>query len=300
MRVVVRLAGGLGNQLFQYAAGRSIALAAGGRVELDRSSFASDPLRRRFALGRFPIHAAERDLDGWRRRVVDLPGIWRLARATGAWPSLGGTRFAFDRLRGFDPRIATRAETLVLTGYWQDEAYFAAAGETLAGELDPSASFPDATRRLGSELASAATLAVHVRRSDFTDPKSPHGSCSPAYHRAAVAWIRSQTALDRIFVFSDDVAWAKNSLHLDAAFETLERDPARGDDEELWLMSRCRHLVIANSSFSWWAAWLAERRAGGTGTLVACPARWYRPAAGPIPHPAPPRWRRIADPDSPA
>ncbi len=308
--ITVRLSGGLGNQLFQYAAGRAAAIASGASLLLDSASFESDPLHRRFSLGRFPLRAELRDLVGWHRTLLRSPGIWRIARSTGFSVRVGDTRFLFDRLRGFDARVTEISEHRVLTGYWQDERYFAHAFDSLRAELDPSAAFPEATRALGAELATGASLALHVRRADFAQGSSPHGTCSPAYYAAAVAWIRSAADVDRAVVFSDDPTWAQRTLDIGMPFQTMPRDAARGDDEDLWLMSRCRHLVIANSSFSWWAAWLAEHRsdspkesralgehrANATATLIACPSRWYRASAGPIPHPAPERWRRIEDP----
>jgi hypothetical protein len=307
-RITVRLSGGLGNQLFQYAAGRAAALRSGATLHLDHASFARDPLRRRFALGRFPIVAERRDLDGWRRRIVDVPGAWRIARRIGCAPRIGDTRFLFDRLRGFDGRIDDAAPRRVLVGYWQDERFFADAVDRLAAELDPSSLFPAATLRFGAELRVGIALGVHVRRADFAAVKSPHGTCSPEYYRDAVAAVLDSARVDRIVVFTDDPDWAKATLRFGRPFETIGRSPDRGDDEDLWLLGRCRHLVLANSSWSWWAARLAEfdrsrdPRGGASddaepsGTLVVCPSRWYRAAAGPIPHPAPSRWRRIDDP----
>ncbi|MFO0827463.1 MAG: alpha-1,2-fucosyltransferase [Phycisphaerales bacterium] len=294
--LTVRLSGGLGNQLFQYAAGRAVAIERSARLVLDARSFRRDRLRR-FALGRYPITAERRDLAGWRRAVTECPGLWRLARATGFAPRIGGTRFLFDRLRGFDGRIHESCDELVLTGYWQDERYFAAVNDVLAREFDLSEIVDPATRRLGTELRSSIALAVHVRRGDFARSDSPHGTCSPSYYRRAVAAAFAERSFDRIVVFSDDPAWARE-LPLDRAFETMPRDPARGDDADLWLMSQCGGFVIANSSYSWWAARLAELRAGPTGTLVVCPARWYAPHAGPFPHPAPERWRHVAADDA--
>jgi hypothetical protein len=287
----VRLSGGLGNQLFQYAAARSMALDTGAELLLDTSSFPTDPQRRRYALERFPLRATRRDLHGWRAGVAAAPGLWRLLRATGGTPRVGGTRFLFDRLRGEDHRLRGAAAETVLIGYWQDEAHFARHAQTLRRELDPSANFAPSTRSLGDDLSATCTLGVHVRRGDFARPDSPHGSASKAYFRAAYRTVSAAAAIDRTVVFSDDPAWASDALPAEARAEVVPRDPDRGDDEDLWLLSRCRHVVTSNSSWSWWAAWLAER----PDTLIACPERWYRPVAGPIPHPAPSRWRRIPD-----
>ena len=178
-RVVVRLSGGLGNQLFQYAAGRSLAIATNATLALDRSSFQADRLRR-FALGRFPLEAELEDLAGWRRRVVGLPGIWRLARTARAWPRVGRTTFLFDAMRGFDARsnalLGGAGRVHVLTGYWQDEGFLAAAEPCLARECDPSATFPASTLELGAGIQSESTLGIHLRRGDFAKTSSPNTS----------------------------------------------------------------------------------------------------------------------------
>lgn len=296
MRIVMRLAGGLGNQLFQYAAGRAAADAIGAELLLDGGAFGRDRVGRRYALDRFGIEATRQDLAGWRRTVADWPGLWRFARATGWAPRVGGTRFLFDRLRGYDPRLRQADRFTIATGYWQDERHFADRRERLLGELESDARFPDSAGA-DADLRAIDTVVVHVRRGDFTASASPHGTCGPEYYRRAIAWQATAATLRRVVVFSDDPAAAaalvRSVAPAEAAVE-IHADRSLGDDGELRRMSRCRRLVIANSSYSWWAAWLADRGGLQPGTLIACPGRWYLPAAGPIPHPAPERWHRIA------
>lgn len=292
--MLARLSGGLGNQLFQYAAARAIALRNGAELSLDTRSFARDPLRRRYALERFPICAVRRDLVGWRCALAELPALWRIARATGWAPRVGGTRFLYDRMRALDHRVRADAAHLVLTGYWQDERYFLDALPNIAAELDPISRLSPAVRAFGESLDAPGTLAIHVRRADFANTDSPHGTCSASYYANAVRFLRERSKFDRIVVFTDDAAWVQSSLGLGQQFETLARSAERDDVDDLWLMSRCPMLVISNSSYSWWAARLAELRRAQDSTLVVCPARWYRPLAGPIPHPAPERWHRLA------
>lgn len=294
-RLVMRLAGGLGNQLFQYAAGRSAADALGANLLLDASSFRRDPLGRSYALGRFPIDAQRSDLSGLRRRVVETPGLWRFARATGWVPRIGGVRYLHDRLRGFDARLVEPARETIAIGYWQDERHVLPARTRLLRALDPSRAFDEATRDLGEALADPGAVAMHVRRGDFAVAGSSHGVCGEAYYRAALRALAEGGVLRRLHLFSDDPN-AAAALAQAVAGGTpwrVESVARRPEDEELWLMSRCARLAIANSSYSWWAAWLADRGGERPCTLVACPQRWYRPSAGPIPHPAPARWRRI-------
>lgn len=294
-RLVMRLAGGLGNQLFQYAAGRSAADAIGATLVLDASSFRRDPLGRSYALGRFPIDAERSDLSGLRRRVVETPGLWRFARATGWVPRIGGVRYLHDRLRGFDARLLEPAPETIAIGYWQDERHVLPARTRLLRELDPSRAFDDATRSLGEELADPGAVAMHVRRGDFAAAGSSHGTCDGRHYRAALRALAEGGPIRRLHLFSDDPAAAKALAEAIAEGTPwrVESAARRPEDEELWLMSRCARLAIANSSYSWWAAWLADRGGERAGTLIACPDRWYRPSAGPIPHPAPARWRRI-------
>lgn len=270
--IVVQLAGGLGNQLFQYATGRRLAQKQGTTLKVDPARLLAlgdrryrlDCLRTRARVARpwevRPITGATQS-HGWRRRV------WHLA-------NLRRGRVYSEPHFQFDPRVLELDGTVYLAGYWQSERYFADIVSLLRSELElrhpPSA----ASLRLASAMAVVASVSVHFRRGDYVaNPvvNQVHGDCSLGYYHAAIQALATTEERPHFFVFSDDMAWAKRQFatHLPVTFVDHNRDR---EHEDLWLMRQCRHHIIANSSFSWWGAWLAEHPA----KRVFAPKRWFR------------------------
>ena len=118
------------------------------------------------------------------------------------------------------------------------------------------------------------SVAIHLRRGDYVhDPviNAYHGVCGPDYYRTAVREVQRRVPEVRWFLFTDEPDWVAEHLDLGVPFELVSGNVIADTAQELWLMSRCRHQVIANSSFSWWAAWLGEQK----GKVVVAPRRWF-------------------------
>jgi hypothetical protein len=251
--VVARLSGGLGNQLFQYAAACGVAEAAGAAVALDVSGFATSPEPRRFALARLlpgvPLVTGSR-LDA-EFRTATLPAP--LARTL---------PIRREDAYEFEPALLGLRGEVYLYGFWQSWRYFAALADRLrhgltgGGESDPG------------------TVAVHVRRGDYLEPanRAIFGVCEPDYYRAALALMRARLDRPHFHVFSDDPTWCRATFRDPdvVVASTPDRDPAA----DLLAMARCRHHVLANSSFGWWGAWLGAR----ADSIVIAPIPWYTEA----------------------
>lgn len=278
--IVVRLMGGLGNQMFQYALGRRLSLERGVPLKLDLGWFEDHRRRggdtvREYALGRWRI-AAEAALpeDLARFGVVASPG-GRLARLfRRVMPGRGRDPAIFERRPGFDESVLRARAPAYFSGYWQSEKYFKPIADILRREF----SLADAPCPHVAELARGAsdrrTVSLHVRRGDYIRNPSTHafhGVCSPAYYAAAVSLIAAKAPDSRFLVFSDEPDWARKNLRLDWPVSVVEHRPGCSPHDEMWLMSRCSHHVIANSSFSWWGAWLCEE---ARKTVVA-PKAWF-------------------------
>jgi glycosyl transferase family 11 len=271
----VRLQGGLGNQLFQYAAGLRLALRHRTALTLDLRGLADSgaETRRRFELDAFAIEA---------RRAGRLPrsavGRWvsrarrRIAELRAAPPPLG-LQPMVERGYAFDPALLDAPDDVYLRGYWQSEKYFTDVEPAVRAHLrivPPPAPEIEAWAR---RLSRVEAVAVHVRRGDYVTNAMHqrfHGVLPADYYRAAVAEMIRRVPRAELFVFSDDAAWCESSLALPCPFTVMD-GAARPGYEDLRLMSRCRHHVIANSTFSWWGAWLA-RAPGG---IVMAPRRWF-------------------------
>lgn len=287
--VLVRLEGGLGNQLFQYAAGRSLALATGRDLLLDSSAYRADPLRSyqldRFAIAARPLRRG--DVPWFRLRRSRLGAILpRRARVeivreafparVPVWP---------------EPGAASDPGTPYLIGYWQSERYFAPIADTIRREVRVNAAPEERNARLLAEIAAGDAVAIHVRRGDYvSNPVATayHGLCGLDYYRAAIRRLAESVPRPHCFVFSDDLDWVRTNLDTGHP-TTFVGHNTDTPWEDLRLMAACRHFIVANSSFSWWGAWLGDR----PGKQVIAPARWFRADHGGEGEIVPAGWLRM-------
>lgn len=286
--IIVRISGGLGNQMFQYAAGRAIALNTGQPLVLDRRHYLR-PREHGYALGAFaladmPMNDAQLPPSRRERPVAHL--LWRASRRQ--------PRLLRETGLGYDPAIAAVTGPVWLEGYFQTERYFAAHAATIRKELSPSAP-PDSenARWLAEIMAEPRAVSLHVRRGDYVrNPRfaARHGTCTPAYYARALDHVAQQMgAAPIVYAFSDDPDWVRENLHLPAEIRVLGHNTASRNIEDLRLMSACRHHIIANSSFSWWGAWLNPRE----DKIVAAPARWFADASDTNPDIWADGWARV-------
>lgn len=291
--IVVEMAGGLGNQLFQYAAGRRLALKRGVDLALELSWFAKFS-ERAFELPFFRVafrlasRRESRALRGWKRTLPDRI----LSRALGRPDLLEPPGYYAERSFRFDPRVLSLPAPCYLHGYWQSPRYFDDVAEVLRRELTPASPLGDGARRLGERIRAVDAVSLHVRRGDYLASAAAsrtHGVCSLRYYQDSVAAISERVSRPVFFVFTDSPRWVQE--HLRIPFETVQvADHGATGPEELWLMSLCRHHVIANSSFSWWGAWLDPR----PDALVVAPGRWFETDAHDTSDLLPQGWLRVA------
>jgi hypothetical protein len=188
----------------------------------------------------------------------------------------------------YDPRFETLSAPKILIGFWQSEKYFRAVAGTIRSEFRLISEAGGENARWLDEVKRVDAVCVHVRRGDnVTLSAKTHGSCSVAYYSRAMEHIRNMVRHPRFFVFSDGLDWVRENF---VAPDTVVVD-ANGPeaaDEELRLMSACRHHIIANSSLSWWAAWLGEHES----QIVIAPEPWFI-TGRPTPDLLPDRWLRL-------
>lgn len=292
--IVVELAGGLGNQCFQYAAARTAADRLGVPLGLDlRLTRTTDG--RPFLLGPFAIRAEpvpDRELLGVHARQA-FGRRFLLNQGEAIVGRLRGSRFLTARRiiepsAWYSPILDQVTDHSWLSGYWQSERYFASAAAAIRSDLTPT-KMSARTEALGRRIAATeCPVAVHVRRGDYAAVASTqafHGLCEPQYYRAAMAHVRAQQLRATFVFFSDEPGWVAANL---AGPDHLVID-GNGDrpHEDLHLMRQCRAHIIANSTFGWWGAWLAGTR------LVIAPRSWYRSPAMARHDIVPDRWIRL-------
>lgn len=284
--IYVRLYGGLGNQLFQYATARSVARTRGVEVGLDRRYLTGGPAHLAYALHPFAVHA---DIDPvclppYKGTALGRYLLWRCH----LWP---GPHFTRERGLGVNPEILVAEDDTYLHGYFQSERYFADHVEGLREELrivtPPKGQNAEWIDRIGAD---ERAVSVHLRRGDYLQGRKTtgtHASCDEAYYRSALRQVSERTGLEvRAYVFSDDPQWAQDNLALGVETVILGHNGILDAHEDLRLMALCRHHVIANSTFSWWGAWLDAR----SGSVTVAPKRWF--ANGQLSNPdiLPDRW----------
>lgn len=247
--IITRLMGGMGNTMFQYAFGLACARRLGTAVALDPSMLTAP--NRGFALGQWSMQL-------------------NLAKPRVATVIENGMRY--NRLLAYGVK-----DNDVLQGYWQSEKYFIdIADELRRGAFVPIKSFDHV---LLDQIRQTNSVAVHVRRGDYLiEPhKSFHGNLNREnYYKPAMDRMRGFLQDPHFFIFTDDPEWVKENWYTDFSLgRWVVVEPGR-ESEDIYLMSKCKHAIIANSSFSWWGAWLGDY----PGRTVIAPQKWFSDEAG--------------------
>lgn len=268
--IIVNLKGGVGNQLFQYAIGKHLAYKNNTELKLDisgldRANEVGD-IYRPFDLNSFAI----------KTQIADSEEIARLKYPYGLLSKVWRW-FVFKILRQknliFNPNILQWSDNTYLDGYWQSPKYFDDIREILLKELTLNKPLSASAQDYLKKIEENNSTALHVRRGDYV--KNPtvlkeFGICSNNYYSKAVRYISENIINPTFFVFSDDIEWVKTNIKLPESTIYVEgRDMSNVED--LILMSKCKHNIIANSSFSWWSAWLNNN----INKIVIAPSPWF-------------------------
>lgn len=295
--VVVRIMGGLGNQLFEYAAGRRLAMVNNNSLKLDVSNYETSP--RPYRLDRFSIvediasDSEVKRLTGRSSRNTMPARIGRrLSRYAQRFQSSQKTSVIKECSTGFHPEVLSAAGDAYLDGYWQSELYFKDIEDVIRKELTLKDTPDSVNRGAGTAISECESISLHVRRGDYvSNPlfNEVHGICPLDYYHAAIKLLVEKVENPHFFVFSDDLEWTKENLKLDYPAAYMDHNGEEKDYEDLHLMSLCKHHIIANSSFSWWGAWLCSN----PNKVVIAPKKWFNDQAKDSDDIVPSSWRRI-------
>ena len=265
--VIAHTIGGLGNQLFQYAAARSIAERFQVPVKLDVSAFSAYKLRD-FDLDKFNVHfdrATEAEI------ALLKPG-GNLAKALQYLRPKPKRTYHRERSYRYDKSFAHIGPDVYIKGYFQSEKYFLPIASLLRKEFTIKEDYVKSVQDLGQELRQPGSVAIHIRRGDYTDPEilRVHGILPVEYYKSAIAYIRDRVPSSRFYFFSNDMEWTKQHLPLESAVY-VSGLRTKDHFEDFYLMSQCHHNIIANSSYSWWTAWLNNH----PDKIVIAPKNWF-------------------------
>jgi len=262
--VVAKISNGLGNQMFQYAAARAHAARNRTTVKLDLTWFLYNKARS-YGLSCFSFPGKRANPV----QILRLRGVtikdWRRSVAS---ERLTSTHY-IERSLSFDPTVLQLPEKIYLQGYFQSERYFADQEEAIREDFRFRSPPPNSCQEVLAKILSTDSISMHIRRADYLTVGLDQYPLSMSYYVRALEYVCSKLAKPHVFVFSDDPTWAFENLHLQVPMVIVSNSQMR-DYEELQLMSMCNNHIIANSSFSWWGAWLAS----GTEKIVIAPEHW--------------------------
>lgn len=293
--ITALIRGGLGNQMFQYAMGRALALRRGVPLRLDTRGCRW--YGRRLGLQRFRLALVEASLARipdavYHRHLCRLdyyerlrpylwlhPCVWfhwlssRTLRAVNVYGP--GPLLHREHTFSFDPLMLDAPDGSFVAGFWQCERYFADAANTIRRDFvlrDPPS--PENHRWLDRIRAADCAVSVHVRQGADYRASDVLGVCSPAYYREAARLVEQRTGRKPVFfVFSDEPARVREQLRLDREVHVIDHNDTEGQaHDDMRLMAACDHHVIANSTFSWWGAWLNP----SPDKVVVAPEPWMR------------------------
>jgi len=267
--IVVRLIGGLGNQLFQYAAARRLAHKHNTVLKLDITPFEKYKLHA-YSLHPFNIQENLATREDIERFNPDSKFKMLVRRITGR-PCVGNVFYASDFV--FESGILSAPDNIYMIGYWQSEKYFEEIKEIVSNELTVKSPQEGKDREVAARISDVESVSLHIRRTDYvTDPTASqrYGICGIDHYKRCVEYLAERVASPHFFVFSDDMAWAEENLKMPFPVTFVGHNDAARNYEDLRLMSQCRHNIIANSSFSWWGAWLNRN----PGKIVLAPKKW--------------------------
>lgn len=268
--VIVELSGGLGNQMFQYSAGRSLASRLNLPLLLDLSWFHGQS-KRYYALSSFNIDAATFN------RYAKLPCLLRHFSArisSKLFPVICGNPVFREPHFHYCSDFQRISSPVYLRGYWQSERYFSDIRPYLLEEFALLRPMAHTCKNIRDKILDSEAICVHVRRGDYLPnicDKTIHDVCSIDYYKAGYHELVKDLKNPHCFIFSDDPDWAAYSLLFSCPVTVVAVNGRYHEYLDLILMSLCKHFLIANSSFSWWAAWLCQY----SQKKVVAPSRWF-------------------------
>jgi len=267
--IIVRLRGGLGNQLFQYAAGRALSTLHQVPLKLDLYTYAQHPYRK-YELHRFNIDAVEATRAEVHRFTGGNPFIRYLNKRENYFRS--PLVFAQPHYHYYEDFLGLPGD-LYLSGYWQSEKHFSGIAGHIRKEFTPSTPLDDKNVSFQKQMQAQNSVAVHVRRGDYNNANyaSFFGSLPESYYGEAMTFLRKRAGDPKFYFFSDDIPWCKSTFGTTGA-EFINHNTGADSYKDLLLMASCRHNIIANSSFSWWGAWLNAN----PDKIVVAPKQWFK------------------------
>jgi hypothetical protein len=309
--IISQLTNGFGNQMFQYAAARALAAANNTELKLDLQWYERtfpDTTPRRFQMDIFNITAPIASKKEIKKMVKKSPfGLINKFKRFLALIGLKHKKLYSEKHYHYDPGLQKRTPPLYMEGYFQSYKYFQNIENIIRKEFTLKKQLPGEAKKIAETMDKSESISLHIRRGDYVSRKVTsrfHGTCTPQYYQKAIDTVIEKISAKepqkagniRFFVFSDDTAWVKENIKIPGA--APDEAPANihyvtdlgfRDYEEMALMAHCKHNILANSSFSWWGAWLNP----DPHKIVIAPIHWFAEGKINTADLIPPEWVRV-------
>lgn len=272
--IIINISGGLGNQMFQYAFGYAISQFYNLPFKLDIHDYKSYNLRKYEldSLNTIEHFASESDIESL--KFMPMNSIEKFIRQLIRKPKKTSKSYYQESHFYYEQGVFHLNGSIYFNGYWQSERYFHQFRHELLEMFTQKDPIHPNTQYFHKNIINSESVSIHIRRGDYISNKDTnnfHGTCNLTYYHKAISFIKNKIKNPYFFIFSDDPLWTKENFNFidNISFVTLAEDIP--DYEEIYLMSQCKHNIIANSSFSWWGAWLNQNNE----KLVIAPQQWF-------------------------
>ena len=273
--IIVEFMGGLGNQMFQYAMGKSLSTHLNTDLKFDLTALLDRTPKENFAYREYDLdvfnlsteRATQKEIDRFfkqsKYKFIRLLKNLTINKIN-PHPVFREPHFHYT------PAVYDLPKNSYLAGYWQSPKYFENIKEDLRKDFTFKENLLPVSKGISYDILTHNSVCINVRRSDFLT-NSFHGACDMKYFIPSIEIITSKVQNPHFFIFSDDIPWCEDNFRLDYPV-TFVKHEHKGFkfSNYLQLMSMCRHFIIPNSSFAWWAVWLN----GEKNKIVVAPKTW--------------------------
>lgn len=280
--IIVRLLGGLGNQMFQYALGRQLSIIHKRPLKFDPGIYSLNTKKwaaRSFGLGHFKLHAQMTEAAELApfKKYLGQNFFSKLLRRLSAYGNYYSRSYIFEPLGKnfvFDPRLlqSPLKPVVYLDGFWQTEKYFLGIENIIREDFSFKEPADAVNQPILNQIGQENSVALHIRHGDnATQLAAGHGVLPLDYYYRSAKDLAAAISNPKFYIFSDDPNWAKENLRLDFHCVFVSHNGDEKNYEDLRLMAACKHQIIGNSTFSWWGAWLGKKE----GQLVYAPKKYH-------------------------
>jgi hypothetical protein len=269
--VKVKIIGGLGNQMFQYAAAKALAVKHNTDVSANISAFSSYEVHP-LSIDKLSCNCKFDSRGNFLSKVIDFPYFRNVCSKFSHFFNV-----YIEKDLSYNSEFFNSNKGVSLFGYFQSEKYFLNIRELLLEEFSLNTPLDKHESSIESQITESDSVAIHIRRGDYISDKSAnsiHGTCNSEYFINSLSKLNELNLLSDatiLFIFSDDIEWCQANLSFEYRTVFVEGSSAR-PEVDIHLMSKCKHQIISNSTFSWWGAWLNTN----PNKCVIAPIQWFK------------------------